>query len=98
MTPPAISKAGSVMPKMRKMYCPMNANVVSTTKAVSEALRAVRTRRAGVSPSVTARKVGRAAKGSTRKKIELSASKEKRTYAEPSIRVKVTLCGSNITP
>jgi hypothetical protein len=49
------------------------------TKAVSEALRAVRTRRELSWSAVTARKVGSAAKGSTRKKIELSASNENRT-------------------
>jgi hypothetical protein len=43
-----------------------------------------------------ARKVGRAAKGSTRKKIELSASREKRASAELSMRVSASGCGTSI--
>jgi hypothetical protein len=42
-------------------------------------LRAIRCRRAGSALSVIARNEGIAANGSTRKKIELSASNEKRT-------------------
>ena len=44
ITPPAISKAGNVMPKIRKMYCPAAANADKMTNAVKDALRAVRTR------------------------------------------------------
>src|SRR5581483_12421826 len=43
-----------------------------------------------------ARNVGSAAKGSTRKKMELSASSEKRASAELSMRVSATGCGANI--
>jgi hypothetical protein len=77
--PPANSNAGSVMPKTRKIPSPANANVPSTIKVVNAPLRAVRFRRAESEPAVMARKVGSAANGSTRKKIELSASSEKRT-------------------
>jgi hypothetical protein len=83
-TPPASSNAGSVMPKTRKMASPANANPPSTISVVSAPLRAMRFRRAESDPSVIARKVGSAANGSTRKKMELSASSEKRTYTECS--------------
>ena len=79
INPPAISKAGSVMPNMRKMNCPARAKDVSTMKHVSAALRAMRLRRAVSAPAVMARNDPMAANGSTRKKIELSASTEKRT-------------------
>jgi hypothetical protein len=81
ISPPAISNAGSVIPNKRKMYCPATAKLASTTKAVMLAFLAVARRSAAFSPSVTARNVGSAANGSTRKKMELSASKEKRTVA-----------------
>ena len=42
-------------------------------------MRAMRLRRGGSALSVMARNEGMAAKGSTRKKMELSASREKRT-------------------
>ena len=77
--PPATSNAGRVMPKMRKMYCPAAAKALRMTSAVSEAFRAVRTRLAGSWSAVTERNVGRAAKGSTRKKMELRARRENRT-------------------
>jgi hypothetical protein len=41
-------------------------------------------------PAVTARNVGNAANGSTRKKIELNASTENRTYAEFSSPARLT--------
>ena len=49
-------------------------------KQVREAFRAMRFRRGGSALSVIARKDGIAAKGSTRKKIELSASTAKCTH------------------
>ena len=79
ISPPAISKAGSVIPNSRKISCPPTAKLVSTMKQVSAPLRAIRLRRAGSAPSVIAKNDGIAANGSTRKKIELSASTEKRT-------------------
>ena len=48
-------------------------------KQVSAPLRAIRLRRGGSALAVMARNEGMAAKGSTRKKIELSASSEKHT-------------------
>ena len=77
--PPAISKAGSVMPNILKMSWPPTAKPVSTIKHVNAPVRAIRRRRLGSALSVMARNAGMAAKGSTRKKIELSASTEKRT-------------------
>ncbi len=82
ITPPAISNAGSVIPNIRKMYCPATANPLRKNNAVSEAFQAIRLRLASSLPAVTARNVGNAANGSTRKKIELSASTENRTYTE----------------
>src|SRR5208283_2511765 len=79
ISPPAISNAGNVMPNMRKMNWPAMAKLVSTMKQVIAPLRAIRLRRAASALSVMARKDGMAAKGSTRKKMELSASSEKRT-------------------
>jgi hypothetical protein len=64
------------------MYCPATANALNTTSAVTEAFHAIFRLRCASTPAVTARNVGRAANGSTRKKIELSASRENRTYAE----------------
>jgi hypothetical protein len=77
--PPAISNAGSVMPNKRNRYVPAIAKNDRQTHAVRDALRAVRNRFSCVCPAVTARKVGSAANGSTRKKMELRASSEKRT-------------------
>ena len=79
ISPPAISNAGKVMPNMRKISCPATAKLVSTMKQVSEPLRAMRLRRRGSACCVMARNEGIAANGSTRKKMELSASTEKRT-------------------
>ena len=79
ISPPAISNAGSVIPKSRKINCPPTAKLVSTMKQVSAPLRAIRLRRAASALPVIARNEGIAANGSTRKKIELSASTEKRT-------------------
>ncbi len=82
MIPPAISNAGSVIPNILKMMCPATANALNTTSAVIEAFQAILRRRPASAPAVTARNVGNAAKGSTRKKMELSASAENCTYAE----------------
>src|SRR5271155_4594075 len=90
ITPPAISNAGSVIPNIRKMYRPATANALRTTSAVTDAFHAIFRRRAASAPAVTARNVGSAANGSTRKKMELSASTEKRTYAESSSTAKLT--------
>jgi hypothetical protein len=68
------------MPNILKMSWPPTAKPVSTMKQVSAPLRAIRLRRTGSALSVMARKAGMAAKGSTRKKIELSASTAKRTH------------------
>jgi len=70
------------MPNILKMYWPATANALSTTRAVIEAFHAIFRRRAASAPLVTARNVGSAANGSTRKKMELNASTENRTYAE----------------
>src|SRR6185437_1860654 len=82
ISPPAISNAGSVMPNIRKINCPASAKAVSTIKQVSAALPAILRRRAVSAPSVIAMNEGIAANGSTRKKIELSASRLNRTYVE----------------
>ncbi len=79
MTPPAISKAGRVMPNMRKISLPASAKVIRTMRQVSAPRRAMRCWRFLSAPSVMARKAGMAAKGSTRKKMELTAKTEKRT-------------------
>ena len=55
------------------------AKEVSTMKQVNAPRSAIRFRRRASAPVVMARKVGIAASGSTRKKIELSASTEKLT-------------------
>ena len=51
-------------------------------KQVIAPLRAIRLRRTGSARPVIARNDGIAANGSTRKKIELSASNEKRTIGD----------------
>jgi len=79
INPPAISNAGKVIPNKRKSSCPPTAKLVSTIKHVRAPLRAMRLRRAASPPSVIARNDPIAANGSTRKKIELSASTLKRT-------------------
>jgi hypothetical protein len=79
ISPPAISKAGSVIPNILKISRPASAKEVSTIKQVSDALAAMRFRRFASDPAVIARNAGIAANGSTRKKIELSASTENRT-------------------
>ncbi len=68
------------MPNMWKITWPPRAKLVSTMKQVSAALRAMRLRRAASSCSVMARNDPIAANGSTRKKIELSASTQKCTH------------------
>ncbi len=90
MIPPAISNAGSVIPNIRKIYCPPSAKADKNTSAVSEAFPAILRRFAASAPAVTARNVGSAANGSTRKKIELSASSENRTYADRPSTAKLT--------
>lgn len=67
------------IPNSRKISCPAIAKLVSTMKHVSAPLRAMRLRRGASAVCVMARKEGIAANGSTRKKIELNASSEKRT-------------------
>ena len=61
------------------MNWPARAKAVRTMKQVSEAFHAMRRRRAGSTPEVMAMKEGMAAKGSTRKKMELSARSENLT-------------------
>ena len=61
------------------MYWPASAKAVSTIQQVRAAFHAIRRRRSAWTPEVIAMKDGIAAKGSTRKKIELSARREKRT-------------------
>ncbi len=79
ISPPAISNAGSVIPNILKIICPPTAKLVSTMKQVIAPLRAMRLRRTGSALCVIARNDGMAANGSTRKKMELNASSEKRT-------------------
>ena len=71
-------------------YWPATANALNTTIAVTEAFHAILRRRCASAPAVTARKVGKAANGSTRKKMELNASTENRTYAEVFSPARVT--------
>ena len=68
------------MPNILKSSWPPSAKPVSTTKQVKAPLPAILLRRAGSALSVMARNPGIAAKGSTKKKIELSASTAKRTH------------------
>src|SRR5215472_5006929 len=76
-TPPAILKAGTVMPKKRKMSEPPRPNAVSTRKQVSEARRAMLACASrGCSPT-RARKMGTAAKGSTMEKSDPKQTREK---------------------
>ncbi len=93
ISPPAISKAGSVIPNSLKISCPATAKLVSTMKHVIAPLRAIRLRRTGSALCVIARNDGIAANGSTRKKMELSASNEKRTIGARLISVRATSAG-----
>src|SRR5437879_534484 len=76
MSPPAISNAGNVIPKNLKIKLPAKANALSTTKHVQDARFAIRRRRDCSESAVIARNEGTAAKGSTRKKMELNATSE----------------------
>ena len=75
------------------MSCPAIAKLVSTIKAVNAPLRAIRLRLAGSALCVMARNDGMAANGSTRKKMELSASNEKRTMGARLISVRAISAG-----
>ena len=66
-------------------------------KQVSDALKAMRLRRSGDAPAVMARKEPIAANGSTRKKIELTASSENRTYVEFCSSCSAVLAGPYIS-
>ncbi len=81
------------MPNILKISCPARAKLVSTIKQVSAALRAMRFRRTASTLCVIARNEGIAAKGSTRKKIELSASTENRTSGAVRISFKAAVAG-----
>src|SRR5438477_176747 len=83
ITPPAISNAGKVMPKNLKMSPPARAKELSTMKQVMAARLAMRRRRPVSAPAVMARNEGTAAKGSTKKKMELKAMSEN---SSPSLK------------
>ena len=72
--PPAILKAGSVMPNILKIKLPAIANAASTIAQVSADFRAIAFRSGFSVPAVTARNSGITANGSTRKNIDVSAS------------------------
>jgi hypothetical protein len=76
ISPPAILKAGNVIPNSRKIKAPAIAKLHNIRKQVQAARRAIR--RLGSVPAlaVMIRNVGTAAIGSTKKKIEVKATKE----------------------
>src|SRR5437879_5012264 len=76
ITPPAILKAGKVIPKNLKISVPAPAKVHSTTKQVQAARRAMRRRCCWPAFAVMAKNAGTAAIGSTRKKVDVNATKE----------------------
>ena len=76
MMPPAISNAGKVMPKRRKMRLPASANALNTMKHVSAAFLARRRCSPCPASAVMTRNAGIAANGSTRKKIEVSVTRK----------------------
>src|SRR5579862_774509 len=74
--PPAILKAGSVIPNSLKIRVPAIAKLQSTAKQVQAARLAICCLRSAPAPAVIIRKVGIAAIGSTKKKIEVKATNE----------------------
>src|SRR5271154_4496751 len=74
MIPPAILKAGNVMPNILKTKLPATANEHNTIAQVNAERRATPRRSDGVESAVTARNKGITANGSTRKNTEVSAS------------------------
>ena len=75
INPPAILKAGSVIPNNLKIRVPANENTASTAKQVQAARMAMWRRLRRSASGVMARNVGTAAMGSTRTKIEVNAIK-----------------------
>ena len=70
MRPPAIRKAGMVMPNSPKMRLPASANTTRIIAAATQARRAVTRRCAGLCPCVMTRYVGTTAIGSTMKSTD----------------------------
>src|SRR5579862_5695490 len=87
ITPPAILKAGSVIPNSLKIRVPAPAKAESTRKQVQAARRAMRRRWSTSAPAVMIKNVGIAAIGSTRKKIEVRDTRKNwsRAAIEPGI-------------
>lgn len=76
MRPPAILKAGSVIPKSLKMRVPASEKRPRTRKQVQAAWRAIRRRFSSLSSAVITRNAGIVASGSTMMKIELRHTNE----------------------
>src|ERR1700732_4070949 len=74
MMPPAILKAGKVMPNILKIKLPTSAKEHSTIAQVQAARRAIWRRSDAGESAVMARNNGMTAKGSTRKNTEVSAN------------------------
>src|SRR3984893_71139 len=74
MIPPAILNAGSVMRRALKIRLPATANVLSAMPQVQAERRAMSLRTDDEEFTVMARNIGITAKGSTRKKTDVTAS------------------------
>ena len=72
--PPAIWKAGSVIPKSEKIAPPVAANRVRIRAAASEARNAIRRRSPGDRPAVMDTKIGAASIGLITEKSDENAS------------------------
>src|ERR1043165_9624273 len=79
---PAILKAGSVMPRKRKIAWPVRTKMISTHAAMMQARRAIRMRASGPSFGVIARNAGTVAIGSM---ITKSDAPESTIYLSSSI-------------
>src|SRR5271156_4939195 len=75
MIPPAILKAGRVIPNILKIRLPASANAQSTIPQVHAERRAISRRSVCGDSTVIAKNMGITAKGSTRKKTDVNASR-----------------------
>jgi hypothetical protein len=87
ISPPAIWKAGRVIPKSRKILGPMAAKEVITVAQVKQAVRAIRRLASGESRAVMARKAGMAAKGSTIAKRDPKVSRAYSSMAGKNLNI-----------
>ncbi len=88
MRPPAVRKAGSVMPNARKMRVPVAAKTASRTVMATHARSAVRRRSAAVSFWVMTRYAGTAATGSTMKRTDVNVTRANRAKSLTAPAVK----------